>query len=111
MTSLRCSDSSGSSTDGDGCKALVTINVWHGTKVGTNYVVQVTNYAKDVDCRTNDKLGSHPLPKDVNAAAFCFLVPVRRGDTLEVWFRTTRSGLYWIDGYCGIKMLYFGVAQ
>lgn len=106
-----CSTHSGSTMDGSGCQALVTIQVAHGAKEGTNYVTQVTTYAQDVDCRTNDELGSHPQPKNVNAAAFCFLVPVRRNDVLFVKLETKRSWSYWIDGYCGIKMLYFGVAQ
>lgn len=98
-----CSSHSGSSMDGSGCHAYVTIDVKHDT--------QVTTYAKAVDCRTNDELGSHPQPANVNATAFCFLVPVRRNDVLSVRFQTTRSASYWIDGYCGIKMIYFGVAQ
>ena len=100
-----CSSHSGSSMDGSGCHAFVTIRVKHGDED------EGTLYADDVDCRTNDELGSHPQPANVNAPAFCFLVPVRRNDVLSVRFKTTRSASYWIDGYCGIKMIYFGVAQ
>lgn len=98
-----CSDKSGSSTEGDGCKALVTITVKHKEKTVT--------YAEEVDCRTNDAPGSQGNPDSANVPAFCFLVPVRRGDTLHVTLTTRWSGLYWIGAYCGIKMIYFGVAQ
>ena len=99
-----CSDHSNSTMRGDGCQAFVTINVEHVTMGVTNIVP----YAQQVDCRTNDSMGSYTHPKEVSASAFCFLVPVRRGDVLAVYFQTTGSASYWIDGYCGIKMIYFG---
>lgn len=99
-----CSDYSGSRMLGDGCQAFVTIKVEQIFNDSTN----VVKYADEVDCRTNDQSGSKTHPKEVCVPAFCFLVPVRRGDVLDVYFQTTMSASYWIDGYCGIKMIYFG---
>lgn len=99
-----CSSKSGSAMDGSGCMALVTITVLHDNVE--------TVYADHVDCRTNsDKTNADDKisPKNVSAPAYCFLVPVRRGDRLRVRLRTFRSGPYWITGYCGVKMVYFGV--
>ena len=103
-----CSGHSKSAMDGSWgcCMALVTISVWHDGKK--------TVYADHVDCRTNSdsmSVGDKASPKNVSAPAFCFLVPVRRGDRLQVRLSTFRNhtGGYWLTAYCGVRLVYFGV--
>ena len=99
-----CSSRSNSAMDGSGgsCMALVTISVWHDGKK--------TVYADHVDCRTNSSSVSDRSSYDnVGGTAFCFLVPVRRGDRLQVVLRTYRTFGYWLTAYCGVNLVYFGV--
>lgn len=101
-----CSSHSKSAMDGSSgsCMAMVTISVWHkGVK---------TVYADHVDCRTNSSEWLAPdesSPSAVSASSFCFLVPVRRGDRLQVRLRTFRTPGYWLTAYCGVRFVYFGV--
>ena len=104
-----CSDHSDSSMGDDvGCQHLVTITVSHkgSNSIFGNSIV----YANKVDCRTNTAGFEEKTPPQKFASpAFCFLVPVRRGDVLTVLCQVNMSASYYIIAYCGIKMVYFGV--
>ena len=95
-----CSSHSDSGMDGGGCKLLITVQV--KSPDGT-----LTTFADTVDCRTNDAKDRLDQEK-VDSKAFCFLVPVRKDDTLIVTGKINQSASYYLTGYVGVKLIPFG---